>query len=200
MVVEARTALHVAFTLQCVGDRTWQFLLPLLFSDTFPGAGAVVATAAVGLLRQGTSTLFGAPFATMVGAGSLRTFLRLAVVENLCMLLGALMLVSLASLGPAATDQDPLSTLRFWGPAVLLSSDAICSDLLVQWLSKAWMVQICSAATKSSSGSSTANSLAVANAVTRRLDLVVGCGAPLVVGCGLHYFSSSQVVAVLAVW
>ena len=63
-LISARRSLHLAYTLQCVGDRTWQFLLPLLLTESFPGPGAMVATAALGLLRQGTSTLCSAPFGT----------------------------------------------------------------------------------------------------------------------------------------
>jgi hypothetical protein len=217
-LISARRSLHLAYTLQCVGDRTWQFLLPLLLTESFPGPGAMVATAALGLLRQGTSTLCSAPFSAMVGAGDERTFKRLTVVENLTMLCGALLLLHHSAFPPTA--EDPLSTARFWGPAVLLSADAICSDLLVQWLSKTWMARLCalspakcneddaskalsslsSPSSSSSSSSSSSDQLAVANAVTRRLDLGVALAAPLLVGCSLHFCSSRLVVAVLAVW
>jgi len=105
-------------------------------------------------------------------AGTLSLFVALNGLDNgstsdSCMVFGTATDAISESRGECnELGGHPFRSYSFWIPAILVSADAVCSDLVAQWLSRTWVARLLesSSSHRSSSSSSSSSSIEVPSA------------------------------------
>jgi iron-regulated transporter 1 len=179
--------------LRSVGDRSWDFILPLFLATVEPDS--MVPTALL-LFAQTISTIAFSPLLASAFERNNRqhAFLVLMVVENIAVVCGGALLfragLAVDNIGSSSDTSQLVHSVLFWAGLVFMGIESVCSSVLEVTISKDWTVALLDGedhcGVEDKHGSSTVahrqEALRVANAWIARTDLGVSIVSYILLG------------------